>query len=46
MLSIYQAAVHDSEDGFTRWSCPSVRLSVCPFVCRQNAYIKRDFLKN
>ena len=25
--------------------CPSVRLSVCLFVCRQNA-TKRDFLKN
>ena len=37
IYSIYYAAARDSESGLVHRCCPSVRLSVCLAVCRQNA---------
>jgi len=38
---IYEAAARDSESGFMRRACPSVRLSVCLFVCQSVAKLQR-----
>ena len=50
MLLVDEAAARDSESALMHRCCPSVRLSVrlsiCPFVSRQNVYQRRDFLKN